>query len=204
MTEAYSDGAAHIRSILSDIATPHASHTGERLANALPPLNIERPETNLFTSGTLTLDVSELVHLRFLHQTKQAETGVRKVGSGESIANRKAEKPLSERQQIIRKFAEILKQQDDRGVGTGLERSARWISKGSAESTSKQNEAIEKTSGNSANAAAVADATASSVRLHNLVVIYYLSPFLRHSPNERESSKMLVYLMLCGTAELIL
>lgn len=176
ITEAYSDDAAHIRSVLSDIATPHAS-TGEQLANALPPLNIDQPETNIFMSTTSTIDVSQLVHLRFLHQTKQAETGVRKVGSGESTANRKTEKPLSERQQIIRKFAEILKQQDDRGVGTGLERSARWILKGSAKSISKQGEAVEKTSGNSANAAAVADATASSVRLHNLinkiVFIYY-------------------------------
>ena len=169
----------------------------------MPPLNIEQPETKLFT--TSTIDISELVHLRFLHQTKQAETGVRKVGSGESTANRQAEKPLSERQQIIRKFAEIIKQQDDRGVGTGLERSARWISKGSEKGT-KQSKAVEKTSGNSANAAAVADATASSVRLHNLInkiVMIYL--FLtRHLPNERESSKMLVYPRLFGTAELTL
>lgn len=167
MTEAYSDDAAHIRSLISDIATAH----GERLANALPPLNIERPETTLFTSTTSssTIDVSELVRLRFLHQTKQAETGVRKVGSGKSTANSRAEnlKPLSERQQIIRRFAEIIKQQDDRGVGTGLERSARWISKGSEKGTSKQGGAVDKTSGNSANAAAVANATASSVRLHN-------------------------------------
>lgn len=75
MTEAYSDDAAHIRSLISDIATAH----GEQLVNALPPLNIERPETTLFTSTTSssTIDVSELVCLRFLHQTKQAETGVR-------------------------------------------------------------------------------------------------------------------------------
>ena len=53
-----------IRSLLSDIATAH----GGRLANELPPLNIEQPETNLFT--TSTIDISELVHLRFLHQTK--------------------------------------------------------------------------------------------------------------------------------------
>ena len=166
MTEAYSDDAAHIRSLLSDIATAH----GGRLANELPPLNIGQPDTNLFT--TSTIDVSELVHLRFLHQTKQAETGVRKVGSCESTANpgRQAKKPLSERQQIIRKFAEIIKQQDDRGIGTGLERSARWISKGSrSEKGTRKSEAIEKTSGNSANAAAVADATASSVRQHNLI-----------------------------------
>ena len=168
----------------------------------MPPLNIEQLETNVFTSGSLTIDVSELVRLRFLHQTKQAETGVRKVGSGESTANRQAEKPLSERQQIIRKFAEIMKQQDDRGVGTGLERSARWISKGSAKSTSKQSELVEKASGNSANAAAVADATASSVRLHNLnKIVSFTICFFRHLPNGRESSKMPVYLMLFGMAE---
>ena len=109
MTEAYSDDAAYICSLLSKIATAH----GGKLANELPPLNIEQPETNLFT--TLTVDVSELVHLRFLHQTKQAETGVRKVGFDESTANRQAEKPLSERQQIIRKFAEIIRQQDEQG-----------------------------------------------------------------------------------------
>ena len=55
-----------IRSLLSDIVTAH--HDGGRLANELPPLNMEQPETNLFT--TSTIDISELVHLRFLHQTK--------------------------------------------------------------------------------------------------------------------------------------
>ena len=53
-----------IHSLLSDIATAH----GGQLANELPPLNIEQPETNLFM--TSTIDISELVHLRFLHQTK--------------------------------------------------------------------------------------------------------------------------------------
>ena len=53
-----------ICSLLSNIATAH----GGRLANELPPLNIEQPETNLLT--TSTIDISELVHLRFLHQTK--------------------------------------------------------------------------------------------------------------------------------------
>ncbi|KAF8872673.1 hypothetical protein CPB84DRAFT_1829734 [Gymnopilus junonius] len=141
IVEAYSDDASHIQSILSDIAAAH----GERLANSLPPVNIQEPEADIYSSNmTEDIDLSELVRLRVRHQTKQAETGVRKTGNSEALTNQSKAKSLTERQQLLRKFSEIIKQEGDRGIGTGLDRNVRWTA-----------------SGNSANATAVAKTTAT-------------------------------------------
>jgi hypothetical protein len=151
MTEAYSDDAAHIASVLL------AAH-GDRLANSLPAVNVLEPEINVYSSAS-KIDISELFHLRYQHQTKQAETGVHKFGN---LCNSKSEsaqmdqhkaKPLTERQQILRRFSEIIKQQNDRGIGMGLERAARW--KATA-------------TGNSANAAMTASAALTKVSLSQM------------------------------------
>lgn len=136
---------------LANIAAAH----GENLANTIPALNIVQPETNPYASiPSLRVDISDLVRQRFKHQTKQGLTGVRKFGSTESIS-RNLTKPLSEGQHL-RKFNEIIKQQDDRGIGTGLERKGRWKANGILANTAM--------SENPANAAAaVAGAAASKV-----------------------------------------
>ena len=72
---------------------------------------------------------------------------------------------LAERQELLRRFTEIIKQQGDRGIGTGLERSARWqkvmTRTGETEASSP--------SGNAKNAAVTAKAAATKVR-----VVWYL------------------------------
>ena len=66
-----------------------------------------------------------MVEMRFMHQTQQASSCVRtKLGD---IAEEKPEETM--RKKIICRFHEILKgEQDDRAVGTGLERQYRGIS----------------------------------------------------------------------------
>ncbi|KIJ95153.1 hypothetical protein K443DRAFT_338244 [Laccaria amethystina LaAM-08-1] len=90
-----------------------------------------------------------MVEMRFMHQTKQASSCVRtKLGD---IAEEKPEETMLKK--IIRRFHEILKgEQDDRAVGTGLERQFRRISAKGGGQVSVGIPAI----GNTANAVAVA------------------------------------------------
>jgi hypothetical protein len=160
-TEAFSDDAANIDAVLSSI--------GFSLAAQLPPVNVDH-HSNPFSMDSSEIDLTALVRLRYLHQTKQAETGIRTKGDacnevGNATLTEMGRKALTERQQVLREFAQIIKQQEDKGVGTGLERKFRWLSK-------EQNSVVEvdsesnmqaDLSGNSANAAAAAKATASKV-----------------------------------------
>jgi hypothetical protein len=127
MMEAYSDDAAHIMSVLA------AAH-GKHLANSLLAVNVSELEIDVYSSAS-RIDISELLRLHYHHQTKQAKTGVRKFGNTKVLCNSESEltqmnlhqsKPLTECQQILWRFTEIIKQQDDRGIGTGLERAAHW------------------------------------------------------------------------------
>lgn len=98
-----------------------------------------------------------MVEMRFMHQTQQAASCVHtKLGD---IAEEKPEETMCKK--IIHHFHEILRgEQDDRAVGTGLERQFRWISaKGGQVSVG-----IPAT-GNMANAVAVATAHALKVSI---------------------------------------
>lgn len=131
-----------------------------------------RPYDNS-SSDLLSLDFDGLVHLRLAHQTKQAASGVRKLAilpSSGAVINTSANpattlsdsegesesdnpqsktpspKGLSVRRELTKKFNEIIRQQQDHGVGTGIERAARW-----------------SLAGNAANAAVVAGAESAKV-----------------------------------------
>ncbi|PPR07227.1 hypothetical protein CVT24_010170 [Panaeolus cyanescens] len=155
IVEAYAEYATHIQTILSDIASTH----GNELADALPPLNLMQPSSTV-NPHSLSVDLSELVKLRFAHQTHQALTGVRKVGNESAISRTTRTPQLTERQRIIREMAAIVKESGDRGVGSGLERAARWQASAPAPST-----------GNAANAATVAKASAKN-RLNKRKEVY--------------------------------
>jgi hypothetical protein len=92
------------------------------------------------------LDFTPLVEMRRRHQTRHAALGVRTRSSKSTAAE---DSELTLKQQIIRRMREVLKEQDDRAVGTGCERSARW---GTSDAV-----------GNSANAAAAAVTVAKQV-----------------------------------------
>jgi hypothetical protein len=155
LTEAYSDDASHINSVLSSL--------GSSLANSLPAVNTNE-HSNAFTtnnSESSAVDLTELVRLRFLHQTKQAATGVR-IGSNTNETAFEKKKLLTDRQKILREFNQILKQQEDRGVGTGLDRKVRWQN-GTTQPDAAASAKVKTINGNSANAELAAKATASKV-----------------------------------------
>lgn len=111
-------------------------------------------------AGTNELDLSQLVTLRFLHETEQARKGVR--GSAAGICEDTPEVPSdqpravrlspngSARQEIVRKFYQLLRDTDAEGerVGTGLHRSHIWSGG----------------SGNALNAAKAAESRTNAVR----------------------------------------
>ncbi|KAF9046102.1 hypothetical protein BJ165DRAFT_1583501 [Panaeolus papilionaceus] len=86
--------------------------------------------------------------LAILDGKKSVRTGVRKVGQ-QAVSLRTGSTPeLTERQRLIREMAAIVKESSDRGVGTGLDRAARWQT------------SLALQTGNAANAASVAKAGA--------------------------------------------
>lgn len=97
------------------------------------------------------LDFNLLVQMRREHETEQAKKGVRTSNyRGQTAANNKA---VSERRQLIRKFHEVLKEeQEDHAVGTGYGRKARWTASAKGGQTGTE----DQVSGNTANAIAVA------------------------------------------------
>ena len=102
-------------------------------------------ETSPFGFGQLNpqasaLHLQVLVDLRVCHQTRQAALGVRTRGS-ESTEPLAA--PVSLRRQLITRYHDVTRRQQDLRMGTGSDRAARW--------------------GNSANAAVVADAASRQV-----------------------------------------
>ena len=149
MDEEYSDDAAHIQASLSQCC---------RADWQLPPVNDPAPSDPFNVYDPSLIDWTEFVQfkLRFSHQTKQASTGVRTATQRTSEGSTN----LSERQRVLQRFSAILKQQEEKGVGTGLERAARWT-RANMTTTS---EVGSLSNGNSGNATAVAKAVATKVR----------------------------------------
>ncbi|KAJ7138789.1 hypothetical protein C8R43DRAFT_845311, partial [Mycena crocata] len=104
------------------------------------------------------IDFDYLVELRRRHQTIQAARGVRTRVVGTS--NSEKAKETSLRQQLIRKFHLALKEEQDRAVGTGLERPVRWTAP--APGGRGRNVRGGQSAGNSANAALAASALAKT------------------------------------------
>ena len=145
------------------------------MADSLPPVQINEHTNPFDIEDPSTLNLQELVKLRFAHQTKQGATGVKNYSRSaransssrhgsvnDSDADETGQQGANqtERQKLLCRFAEIIKQQGDKGIGTGLERSARWRN-----ITAREAEPGEPT-GNAKNAAATAKAAATKVSNH--------------------------------------
>ncbi|CDO76141.1 hypothetical protein BN946_scf185027.g4 [Trametes cinnabarina] len=123
----------------------------------------DRPVASL----TLDHDLSGLLRARRAHETERAWTGVRTKERG--VVNKSAsttsetgdERPLQEstRCVLIREMQQVISEEQERGVGTGLEHDVCWWTHVAAASKS----IAASSTGNSANAAMVAGARAASV-----------------------------------------
>ncbi|KAG6819326.1 hypothetical protein H0H93_012927 [Arthromyces matolae] len=119
LVEAFSDDAAHILNTCSfDVSS-------------LPPLVIDEPENPFNSADPSSIDLSELAQLRFKHQTKQAETGVRtsKIRQTTTLQPHVETKELTDRQKLLRTTIDAIKESGEKGVGTGVERLLRWTSR---------------------------------------------------------------------------
>ncbi|KAJ6609172.1 hypothetical protein B0H10DRAFT_2194009 [Mycena sp. CBHHK59/15] len=96
-------------------------------AAGLPPVQLPSEASKPFGRGPSTafetLDFKALVHQRRQHQTRQAAKCARTKHTSEDSP---AVAEESTRRQILRKFHELLKEDQARGVGTAVEREARW------------------------------------------------------------------------------
>ena len=171
MDEAFSEDAGHIAHTLSQCGTS---------AKSLPTVNVNEPNNPFDTLDPSNIDLSHLIQMRFLHQTKQATTGVRTTktrppGLPSDGLEPKA-KELTERQKILKGFANIIREQGEKGIESGVGRALRWTQRNSVPGQQGETNMI-MMAGNSANAAAVADATAKRVRL-------VIQSFLLHIPTK--------------------
>lgn len=108
------------------------------------------------------INFDTLVNWRLQHQSRHAALGVRTRG-GVQIENQKA---VSIRRQIIREFHVVLKESQEQGESTGVNRNNRWRAPAPGGRGGKINgvEAPTLENGNSANAAVAAGVATSAVR----------------------------------------
>lgn len=140
---------------------------GQAAAASLAPVNSDEPENPFNLTDPSTIDLSVLTSLRFAHQTKQAETGVRTSKKKNLPDSNSSTNGSTNRQTILQGFSEIIREQGERGGSTGADRLRRWTERNPAPGgrTSEIDGVVvpELAAGNSASAAAVADANAKKV-----------------------------------------
>ncbi|OCB87010.1 hypothetical protein A7U60_g5901 [Sanghuangporus baumii] len=141
--EKYMPSPEQIDKFVADYST----EVGKLLADSLPAISDPGPKPR--TSSPIRLTKDSLVDIRRAHETKLSkkaiQTSTKNVGSQSEQADSRA------RASLIKKIHEVLKLQQDVGKGTGLERRARWTEN--------------KSTGNAANAATVAAASAAQALL---------------------------------------
>ncbi|KAG2152842.1 hypothetical protein DEU56DRAFT_977227 [Suillus clintonianus] len=84
--------------------------------------NLSKP-MGLGTFPIQALDIDALVRIRSNHETEQVKKGI---CTGRAQLNDIAGNVLSERRRLIREFQVVLKEQQGRAIGTGLEHAAHW------------------------------------------------------------------------------
>jgi hypothetical protein len=183
--EAFSEDAEQISHVLSKCGNAQA------VAASLPPVNVN--ETNKYpfdVADPSNIDLSVLTSLRFAHQTKQAASGVRTSKMFHSEDTQTAPSPkkeLTDRQAILKGFSNIIREQGEKGAGTGADRLRRWTGRNPAPGGRiSQIDGVDApglAAGNSANdAVAVADATAKRVSVHKSQRIFsFFDGFLSRS-----------------------
>jgi hypothetical protein len=122
------------------------------IAAALPALHLPSEPSKPFTNAFETLDFKALVHQRKQHQTRQAARSAR-VKNTKPDEDEASTVPVESTQcQLLRKYHELLKEDQSRGVGTAVEHLARWTTD------------PKPAAGNAANAATTATTVATKVR----------------------------------------
>ncbi|CDO78140.1 hypothetical protein BN946_scf184719.g2 [Trametes cinnabarina] len=152
---------AMTRELQEEMWAENCRRIGEAFAATLPRLDAPEGKEMVIGKGSFTisqLDLSNLSEVRRQHQTCLASEGVRTrsmVPVADSVST-----PLekSVRREIICEFYSALRKLDERGVSSGKNRQRRWC-----EGDGTKEDSSDAIAGNSANAAAVAAASANAV-----------------------------------------
>jgi hypothetical protein len=96
------------------------------VATALPALHLPSEPSKPFANAFETLDFKALVRQRKQHQTRQAARSARVKNTKPDEEEASTVPVESTRHQLLRKYHELLKEDQSRGVGTAVERLARW------------------------------------------------------------------------------
>jgi hypothetical protein len=147
----------HVENIQADVS----QIKGALLAAQLPSLTHVPEEASRPFDHSSTyfhnLDFSSLLSTREAHETERARKSVRtQMHQHQKATNHDAEVPI--RRHIIREMNSILREQQDQGGGTGLERKNRWAPGG------RSGQEVARLVGNSANAELAAGQRAATVR----------------------------------------
>ncbi|KAJ7488492.1 hypothetical protein B0H11DRAFT_2406543, partial [Mycena galericulata] len=142
MEEILGDEYVTIQETLASVATTRA------LPSVQIPSEVSKPFGRGANADFANLDFKALINQRKQHQTRQAATCAR-IKQADPSGDSPVASEESLRRQILRKFHEILKEDQSRAVGTGVVRKARWET------------APKTTAGNAANAAAAASTLAN-------------------------------------------
>lgn len=147
------------------------SQCGQAAAAFLAPVNSDEPENPFNLADPSTIDLNVLTSLHFFHQTKQVETGVHTSKKKYSPDSDSSTNRSTNQQAVLQGFVEIIREQGERGGSTGADRLRRWTEQNPAPGgwTGEIDGivALELAAGNSANAAAVADANAKKASALN-------------------------------------
>ncbi len=148
--EANADDSAQISDVLSK------AHCGAQTIAAVQDHERQNP---FISADASRIDLNILVNLRLEHQTKQASTSIQT--SQTPCTTSETIKVTTERQRILKEFSSIIREAGERGVGSGLERMARWRMTG--QDRNAVNATTAPLAGNAANAAEVAKGAAKQV-----------------------------------------
>ncbi|KAF8589132.1 hypothetical protein K439DRAFT_1613022 [Ramaria rubella] len=128
----------------------HVSSAPKKSKSKLPPIQ-EIGDIEMQPRGcainTLDLDFSILIEHQSCHQTRHATLGVHTCAGIQSSPQNK-----SLRSGLIHEFHQVLREQKEQGVGTGIACAAQWIEGATSEQTTTT-EVPPTLAGNSANAA---------------------------------------------------
>lgn len=102
-------------------------HISEALSFDIPPVQVDTVAQPLGYGATDAnfheIDLDILVDMRKQHQTRHAALGVRTKGDKQRT---EASKDVSIRRQLIRRFHEVLKEEQDRAPCTASDRTIHW------------------------------------------------------------------------------
>lgn len=140
-------------------------HIGDQLADRLAPVHDPAEYASISITPSADLDLEMLVSLRLKHQTEQASSGVR--GDARQSEKAATDPTRKAKRLLLERYKDILREHDEAGISTGLDRAQRWrhAAPGGRDGIINGVQPTSPAAGTAANAAEAAKKRADAVRL---------------------------------------